>query len=72
MADPVTVALLLGGSIIVIGFLGNYVFERKGFPDMLLLILLGILLGPVTGLVDSSLNKTEVGKYMCIFGLYSV
>jgi hypothetical protein len=27
MADPVTVALLLGGSIIVIGFLGKYVFE---------------------------------------------
>jgi cell volume regulation protein A len=54
MADPVTVALILGGSIIVIGFLGNYIFERKGFPDMLLLIFLGILLGPVTGLVDSS------------------
>lgn len=54
MADPVTVALILGGSIIVIGFLGNYIFERKGFPDMLLLIFLGIILGPVTGLVDSS------------------
>ena len=54
MADPATVALILGGSIIVIGFLGNYIFERTGFPDMLLLIFLGILLGPVTGLVDSS------------------
>lgn len=52
--DPITVALLLGGSIIVIGFLGNYLFEHTGFPDMLLLIVLGILLGPVTGLVDSS------------------
>jgi cell volume regulation protein A len=54
MADPITVALLLGGSIIVIGFLGNYIFERTGFPDMLLLIVLGMFLGPVTGLVDSS------------------
>ena len=52
--DPITVALLLGGSIIVIGFLGNYLFEHTGFPDMLLLIVLGIFLGPVTGLVDSS------------------
>ena len=52
--DPVTLALILGGSIIVIGFLGNFLFERTGFPDMLLLIVLGMLLGPVTGLVDSS------------------
>jgi len=50
--DPVTLALILGGSIIVIGFLGNYLFERTGFPDMLLLIVLGLLLGPIIGLVD--------------------
>jgi cell volume regulation protein A len=52
--DPVTLALILAGSIIVIGFLGNYVFERTGFPDMLLLIVLGLLLGPFTGLVDAN------------------
>jgi cell volume regulation protein A len=52
--DPVTLALILAGSIIVIGFLGNYIFERTGFPDMLLLIILGLLLGPLTGLVDAN------------------
>jgi len=51
--DPVTLALILGGSIIVIGFLGNYLFERTGFPDMLWLIVLGILVGPVAGLVNA-------------------
>lgn len=54
MLDPVTLALILGGSIIVIGFLGNYLSQRTGFPDMLLLIVLGMLLGPATGLIDSS------------------
>jgi cell volume regulation protein A len=54
LMDPVTLALILGGSIIVIGFLGNYLFERTGFPDMLWLIVLGLLLGPVTGLVNAS------------------
>ena len=38
----------------MIGFLGNYLFERTGFPDMLWLIVLGLLVGPVTGLVDAS------------------
>lgn len=51
--DPVTLALIVAGSIIVIGFLSNYLFERTGFPDMLWLIVLGILLGPVCGLVDT-------------------
>lgn len=52
--DPVTLALILAGSIIVIGFLSNYLFERKGFPDMLILIVLGMLFGPVFGLVDAT------------------
>jgi len=54
MVDPVTLALILGGSIVVIGFLGNYIFERKGFPDMLFLIVLGMLFGPVFGFVDTT------------------
>lgn len=53
MIDPVTLALILSGSIIIMGFLGNYLFERTGFPDMLILIFFGILLGPLTGLVDA-------------------
>ncbi|MGD0495103.1 MAG: cation:proton antiporter [Candidatus Bathyarchaeia archaeon] len=52
MFDPVTFALILGGIIIVIGFLSNYLLERKGLPDMLFLIVLGMLVGPATGLVD--------------------
>jgi cell volume regulation protein A len=54
LLDPVTFALILGGAIIVIGFLSNYLFERTGLPDMLFLIVLGILVGPATGLVDAT------------------
>jgi cell volume regulation protein A len=52
--DPVTFALILAGAIIVIGFLSNYLFEHTGVPDMLFLIVLGILVGPATGLVDGA------------------
>ena len=53
-----TFALVLAGAIVVIGFLANYLFERTGVPDMLFLIVLGILIGPVTGFVsaDSIMN----------------
>lgn len=49
-----TFALILGGAIIVIGFLSNYLLERTGLPDMLFLIVLGMLVGPATGLVDTT------------------
>lgn len=54
LIDPVMLAMILAGSIIVIGFLSNYLFERTGFPDMLFLIFLGIIIGPLTGVVNSS------------------
>ncbi|MEM1564916.1 MAG: cation:proton antiporter [Candidatus Bathyarchaeia archaeon] len=51
--DLITLALILAGSIIVVGFLGNYLFERTGFPDIILLVALGIIIGPLSGLVDA-------------------
>jgi len=44
--------IFLIGAIIVAGFLGNYLFERTRIPDVLLLMLLGVLLGPVLNVVD--------------------
>jgi cell volume regulation protein A len=66
--DPVTLALVLGGSIIVIGFLANYLFEKTGFPDMLLLILLGILIGPVAGLVNAA-SIMDLAPYLAALAL---
>jgi len=68
LADPVTLALVLGGSIIVIGFLSNYLFERTGFPDMLIIIILGLLLGPITGLVDAG-SIASLAPYLAALAL---
>jgi cell volume regulation protein A len=66
--DPVTLALILGGAILVIGFLGNYIFERTGFADMLWLIALGLLLGPATGLVNAASIMT-LAPYLAALAL---
>jgi len=66
--DPITFALILGGSIIVIGFLGNYLFERTGFPDMLWLIVLGILFGPATGLLEAA-SIMSLAPYLAALAL---
>lgn len=46
-----TVFFLLGG-IIFIGFLGSLFFERTKIPDILVLLLLGMLIGPVFHIVE--------------------
>jgi cell volume regulation protein A len=50
----VSLALLISALIIVIGFLGNYFFKRTGLPDMLFLIIIGIIVGPVLRLFEPS------------------
>jgi cell volume regulation protein A len=68
LLDPVTFALILAGGIIVIGFLGNYLFERTGLPDMLFLIVLGLLVGPMTGLVDAA-SVVGLAPYLAALAL---
>jgi len=41
-------------AIMVIGFLGNLFFKKTGWPEVLFLIIAGILLGPVFNIVTSA------------------
>lgn len=49
MAD-VIVVFTVSGVIISIGFLANVIFKKTGFPDVLFLIIMGIILGPLMNL----------------------
>ncbi len=54
-------ALILGliGGLLVVAFLANRVFGLTRIPDVLVLMMLGVLLGPVLGLVQpATLAKT--------------
>ncbi len=45
--DVAVVAFLVAAVIIILGFLGEEFFKRTSIPDPLLLLLLGVLMGPV-------------------------
>ena len=45
------------GFIIVLGFLGNFLFKKTGIPDILILLILGLLLGPIFNVFDVSIFK---------------
>lgn len=50
MTDVVTTFLIVAG-ILFIGFLANVFFKKTGWPEILFLILIGIIIGPVLGLI---------------------
>jgi Na+:H+ antiporter len=45
--DPVVLAFVVAGTIIILGFLGEEFSKRTSIPDPILLLLFGVLLGPV-------------------------
>jgi cell volume regulation protein A len=49
-----TAAQIIGfiGILLTIGFLGDYLFRKISFPDILILLALGYLIGPVFGVID--------------------
>lgn len=73
MGDDVFYTLLVVGCLSLLGFLGDRMFQKTGFPDVLLLLVVGTLLGPVLGLVDArnlSLITPYFGTLALIFILF--
>ncbi|MDO8596110.1 MAG: hypothetical protein Q7R45_05755, partial [Sulfuricaulis sp.] len=49
--DPVSLFLLIMAGILVMGILGEVIFVRTKVPDVLWLVLVGLLIGPVFNIV---------------------
>jgi len=59
----VSIVLLIAGVIIILGFLGKVAFEKNKIPDVLLLLSIGILLGPVLKVIHPDLIKNFAGYF---------
>jgi len=66
--DTVMLALVTASVIIVIGFLGSYLFDRTGLPDMLFLIVLGVIFGPILRFFDPT-AITGLAPYIAALAL---
>ncbi|MFH1079986.1 MAG: cation:proton antiporter [Pseudomonadota bacterium] len=64
----VPLLFFIAGSIIVVGFLGDLVYDKTKVPDVLMLLGVGILLGPVFKVVDHR-HLTDFAEYFGTFAL---
>jgi potassium/hydrogen antiporter len=66
--SPVALFLLAIAGIFLVGVLGEILFRRTGVPDVLWLVLVGVLLGPVTGAVPHE-RLAELAPYFAALTL---
>ncbi len=69
--NPVTLFLLSIAAIFLIGALGEVSFQRTNIPDVIWLILAGILLGPILGFVTPDMLK-QIAPYFAALTLVIV
>lgn len=69
--DAVTIFLLAIAAIFLLGAVGEMIFQKTGFPDVVLLIVAGIILGPVTGWVTRGMLR-EIAPYFAALTLVVV
>ena len=60
--------LLAAGVVIFLGVAGEAFFKRTGIPDVAFLMVLGVILGPVLGLIqpDAVLQVVPYFRRSCI------
>jgi cell volume regulation protein A len=49
-----TLTFILAAVMLLIGVLADLLFRKTGFPDILFLLILGIILGPILGLISKN------------------
>lgn len=57
------------GAVLIVGFFTSQIFERTKFPDVLLLMFIGIMLGPVLKLVSIEGAISSLAPYIGILAL---
>lgn len=69
--DPVTIFLLALAAIFLIGTIGEIVFEKTSIPDVIWLIVAGIVLGPVTDFLTRD-SLSSIAPYFAAITLVIV
>lgn len=64
----VVLLFFIAGAIILVGFLGNVAFEKFKIPDVLVLLGIGVVLGPVFHLIDHRL----LSSFAESFGMFAL
>jgi len=61
--DAVTQMVFMIATLILLGALGEYIFNHTGIPDMIWLVATGIVAGPVSNIPPNDTSRTGVRRF---------
>ncbi len=70
--DPVLISFLIAGGVIGLGFVGDYLFRKVRIPDILILIFLGFLIGPIFHVVNPDVFSGVVSNLFIALALIMI
>ncbi len=68
MVDVISATLMISAAVIIVGFTADFLFKKTRIPDMLLLIFMGALAGPIFGVIDPAASQT-LAPYLAALAL---
>ena len=64
--DPIAQTLMIVAALLILGAVGEFIFARTRVPDVIWLVLAGVLAGPVFGIVSPALLQPGIPVFGAI------
>ena len=70
--DPTILSFSVAGAVLALGFIGDYFFRKYRIPDVLILIFIGLLIGPIFHIVNPSIFSGALSQIFIALALVMI
>lgn len=70
--DPTILSFSVAGVVLALGFIGDYFFRKYRIPDVLILIFIGLLIGPIFHIVNPSIFSGALSQIFIALALVMI
>ena len=70
--DPTILSFSVAGAVLALGFIGDYFFRKYKIPDILILIFIGLLIGPIFHVVNPNIFSGALSQIFIALALVMI
>ena len=70
--DPTILSFSIAGGVLALGFIGDYFFRKYKIPDVLILIFIGMLIGPIFHIINPNIFSGALSQIFIALALVMI
>ena len=70
--DPTILSFSIAGGVLALGFIGDYFFRKYRIPDVLILIFIGLLFGPIFHIINPNIFSGALSQIFIALALVMI